>query len=255
LHEGIHQRATTEARVRGTRRSMYSSREAVILEELRATWPFGELPAEAIAQMVGVDTTTARRWRRTRTLPSPIQLLGHILVRGDLGAIHASWAGWKLHRGELSGPNSRQPFTPTWLDAHCITAQRVASLEATVRRQEIELRHLRLNAKATPEKRKLENAAHRTWQLERLAEAMLSEFGVAVHECVSEIDCDLSIQRTGQIDSAYQQDDAATAAESGAEAVFAALDAAKKIRAICRTRIEALETKQMEPNCTPQSGA
>lgn len=30
---------------------------------------------------------------------------------------------------------------------------------------------------ATPEKRKLENAAHRTWQLERLAEAMLSEFG------------------------------------------------------------------------------
>ena len=225
-------------RLRNTRRSRYETREAVVLNELRSMWPFGELPAEAIAALVGVEVSTARRWRRDRSLPEPIQLLGHILTTGDLGAIHPGWAGWKLHQGELSGPNSRRPFTATELDMHPITVQRVSALEATVRRQEIELQLLRRTVASTPEKRKLENAEHRTWQIERLAELMLSEFGVTVHECVSEVECATSVELTGQIDSAYQRNDAATTAEAGAEAAMAAMDAAKRIRALCRKQID-----------------
>src|SRR5689334_16977961 len=58
IHAGIapaisHTSPTASQRPRGTRSAHYEDREAIILAEMRSTWPFGELPAETIAAMTG----------------------------------------------------------------------------------------------------------------------------------------------------------------------------------------------------------
>ncbi len=146
LHAGVHPSGSavvtqpTTPRLRNTRRG--EPPEPVATAALRdarnPSWPFGEMPAEEIADLMQVGIHTARRWRQTRKLTGAAKLLGHILISGDLGAINARWNGWLLYRGELYGPSVGRPFTASELSQHIIATQRVAALEATVRRLENE---------------------------------------------------------------------------------------------------------------------
>ena len=212
--------------------------------EAAEPWPFGETSAEGIAEFIGVSIRTARRWRQDRELPKPIQTLAHILMRGDLGAIDASWSGWSVHRGTLRSPAHREPFTVGELEHMPFTAQRVASLEASNRRLTQQIQQMREERVESPEKRKLENALHRAWQLERLAEVMLSEFGVAIHECVTEAACDAAQRATGDIESAYRSSEAAIAGEAGAKAAADAQDAARVMKAFCTRRLAELAAEE-----------
>lgn len=200
-------------------------------------WPLGEMPAEEIARLTGASVRTARRWRQDRQLPEPIQKLAQILMRGDLGSIDAAWSGWSIRRGTLASPAHREPFTVGELEHLPFTAQRVASLEATNRRLAQEIERMRSERVESPEKRKLENALHRAWQLERMAEVMLSEFGVAIHECVTEAACDASDRATGDIEFAYRNSGGAVAGESGAAAALTAQEAARALKAFCTHRL------------------
>jgi hypothetical protein len=202
-----------------------------------AGWPFGEMSADEIAGLTGASVRTARRWRQDRQLPEPVQKLAQILMRGDLGSIDPAWSGWAVRRGTLASPAHREPFTVGELEHLPFTAQRVASLEATNRRMTQEIERMRTERVESPEKRKLENALHRAWQLERMAEVMLSEFGVVTHECVTEAACDASDRATGDIEFAYRNSDGAIAGESGATAAIAAQDAARALKAFCTQRL------------------
>ncbi|MBM0105596.1 hypothetical protein JM946_12590 [Steroidobacter sp. S1-65] len=68
---------------------------------------FGGFPTDVIADAMGVDLTTARRWRRGATPIPPIaRRLAQVMLHGDLGAIHAGWKDWYLKRdGMLVGPD------------------------------------------------------------------------------------------------------------------------------------------------------
>lgn len=120
--------------------------------------------------------------------------------------------------------------------------RRVTALEATIRRLELQLQKLQADRAESPERRKLENALHRAWQLEQLAEIMASEFGVATHECVTEAACDAAERATGDIEPAYESSDAARACEAGAKAAHDAQDAARLLKTLCRQELAAYAT-------------
>lgn len=120
--------------------------------------------------------------------------------------------------------------------------RRVSALEATIRRLELQIQKMQADRVESPERRKLQNALHRAWQLEQLAELMASEFGVATHECVTEAACEAAERATGDIDSAYESSDAARACEAGAKAAHDAQDAARLLKALCRQELAAYAT-------------
>jgi len=70
------------------------------------------VPAEQIARLTGVHVTTARRYKRGEPVPEPVARLLSIMLLGDIGALDASWRGWRVIRGELYGPDLANGFRP-----------------------------------------------------------------------------------------------------------------------------------------------
>ncbi len=62
------------------------------------------IDAAALALLIGVEISTARRWLRRRALPAPAARLLAIVRLGDLGVIDPSWRRWRLLEGELVSP-------------------------------------------------------------------------------------------------------------------------------------------------------
>lgn len=114
----------------------YVTPEALFAQQQREAWPFGEMPTEAIARLTGYHPTTVRRWQRTRRLPKSMRLLWHVLVHGDLGAVHPEWDGWYIRDRGLTGPGLDQPLKRNALEHFTFSSQRVPALEATIRRLE-----------------------------------------------------------------------------------------------------------------------
>jgi len=56
-----------------------------------------------IAQICGVDLSTARRWKRGATCPPQSAL---VLLSRDLGYLDPAWRGWTLCNGTLVSPEN-----------------------------------------------------------------------------------------------------------------------------------------------------
>lgn len=54
-----------------------------------------------IAEVCGVDLSTARRWKRGASCPPKSALM---LLSGDLGILDKEWRGWVIRRGVLISP-------------------------------------------------------------------------------------------------------------------------------------------------------
>jgi len=59
--------------------------------------------AKEIAQVCGVDLSTARRWKRGATCPPKTAL---VLLSRDLGYLDPAWRGWTLVNGTLVSPEN-----------------------------------------------------------------------------------------------------------------------------------------------------
>lgn len=60
--------------------------------------------AHTLAERAGVSAVTVRRWQRTNRMPGWARIL-LALLRGELDAIDAAFAGWTIRRGELISPD------------------------------------------------------------------------------------------------------------------------------------------------------
>lgn len=241
LHPGIlpvreNQRKNSRPRTRRTQ--ALDACDASLL----SAWPFGSMSAEAVAKLIGVDTSTVRRWHRARKVPKPLHLLAHILMTGDLGPIDSAWAGWSLHRGGLHALGIRQPFTASELQHLPFTAQRVASLEATIRRLELELKHYREHRDQAPERRQLESAMHRATQLGKSLALITAEFERLAHECVSDAECSAA----GGTDAAMMESQSAREATNGLHALEEARVAAHQTARLCAQRLAAMSVGDLE---------
>jgi len=63
------------------------------------------VPAERLAEITGVDVTTARRWKRQGALPEPARRLLDLIIRGNLAIVSSDWCGWTLRGELLIGPD------------------------------------------------------------------------------------------------------------------------------------------------------
>lgn len=66
---------------------------------------FAKVPQDTTAQDIaatcGVSERTARRWIARGQMPRAMLTAYRIIRFGDLGAIDATWRGWRLVRGQL----------------------------------------------------------------------------------------------------------------------------------------------------------
>lgn len=70
------------------------------------------LTPAAIAQLAGVDETTARRWRRGRAMPAPARRLLELLTVRELSSLSRAWRGWRLTEAGLLLSPEDWAFTP-----------------------------------------------------------------------------------------------------------------------------------------------
>ena len=69
--------------------------------------------AAELADLAGVDATTARRWKSGRArLPTATARLAALRILGDLESLAGpDWSGWRITRdGRLASPRWRRPF-------------------------------------------------------------------------------------------------------------------------------------------------
>ena len=83
-----------------------------------------------IAQLCGVDITTARRWHRGAQRPPPWALP---LLRGDLEFFDPAWKGWRLIQGNLVSPES-WTFSRGDVLAQRLAEARIAAYQREVRK-------------------------------------------------------------------------------------------------------------------------
>ena len=57
---------------------------------------------EEIAEVCGVDLSTARRWKAGK---ARVPATAAALLLGDLGAFSASWQGWRIQGEEIISPD------------------------------------------------------------------------------------------------------------------------------------------------------
>lgn len=94
--------------------------------------PLYGVPVAVIAERCQVHPDTARRWKRTGNAPAGALALIRVLHEQDLGAVDATWTGWRLRRGELVSPGGDR-LTPGAVLAGRYHAQRCAELERELR--------------------------------------------------------------------------------------------------------------------------
>lgn len=89
-----------------------------------------------LAELAGVNRTTASRWKlnRSRTPPAVLRLVA-LRVWGDVAEIFgAGWRGWRIGRdGLLYGPAWRRGFTAGEILAMPYLYGRISALEHQVR--------------------------------------------------------------------------------------------------------------------------
>ena len=64
-----------------------------------------------IARLTGAHIDTARRWKRTGTMPAAIAALLELRLEGELGLVDQLWRGFRLAGGQLWTPEGA-PITP-----------------------------------------------------------------------------------------------------------------------------------------------
>lgn len=72
--------------------------------------PYG-YSAARLAELCGVEISTARRWKRAGRVPTRYHHLMQFFLGKDLGAFAKEWEGWRLRDGNLWSPED-QSFTP-----------------------------------------------------------------------------------------------------------------------------------------------
>lgn len=111
--------------------------------DVMEAWPFGEMSAAAIADLMCAHVTTVRRWRRTRCLPKRLRPLARLLLWGDLSVISPAWEGWSLRKGELHSPYYSRPFTVSDMEFYSFIVGRSRDLETAIKHREEENEQLR----------------------------------------------------------------------------------------------------------------
>lgn len=149
LHPGIVLDDTPAA----PRRRAFPKYRAVRVERWQESWPFGELPPEALARSTGASVRTARRWVQRRRMPEPMRRLACLTLFGDLSVLNEAWSGWRIERDLLHPASGLRPYTPAELEFMPFTAQRVGSLESTVRKLTVERDDLARLSKLTAAER------------------------------------------------------------------------------------------------------
>lgn len=84
--------------------------------------PWHGLAPEALAELLGVHITTARRWRRTGEAPEAVARTLAVLRFGRLGPLDPAWIGWCLRDGQLWSPEN-EPYTPGMVRAGPLHAE------------------------------------------------------------------------------------------------------------------------------------
>lgn len=98
----------------------------------------GHWDTQVIATRMGVDPTTARRWRRGQGLTPPIRTALRLTLHGDLGALHTTWEGWMV-RGDKLHSRDGLIVSPGEIAALPILHQLVRALESQVSQLRAEL--------------------------------------------------------------------------------------------------------------------
>jgi hypothetical protein len=98
--------------------------------------------SEHIAQVFGVSTETASRWKRKKDIPPMAQRLANVLLHQHLGGIDKAFNRWIFRRGELVSPGG-DCFTPGRILSSIIARQlnddyRLSVAKKTERIQELE---------------------------------------------------------------------------------------------------------------------
>lgn len=86
--------------------------------------------AKEIAQVCGVDISTARKWKRGASRPPPSALK---LLSGDLGVFSAHWKGWVVRGTELISPEGWTTSRGDALSVPLLHGQ-IAALRTELRR-------------------------------------------------------------------------------------------------------------------------
>lgn len=69
------------------------------------------ISAELMAGLTGAHIDTARRWKRAGKVPHARADLLALKLDGELGAVDAAWAGFRLARGQMWTPEGA-PIRP-----------------------------------------------------------------------------------------------------------------------------------------------
>jgi hypothetical protein len=88
-------------------------------------------PPERLADLTGVDVSTARRWKRAGKLPAPILRLLALCLLGRLDLL--GWDGWTLLDGSLQSPEG-WAFSPGEVLALPLLRLQLAQAQAEIRR-------------------------------------------------------------------------------------------------------------------------
>ena len=81
-----------------------------------------------LAQLTGVHMDTARRWKRNGQIPPHHAQIIELKLNGDLGALTASWRGFRIADGKLWTPEGAQ-VTPGEIRAIPLRRQQLADLQ------------------------------------------------------------------------------------------------------------------------------
>ena len=123
---------------------------------------FSYLPIKQIAEICGVDITTARRWKRGAICP-PQHVLDylHAKATGNLGFIDPAWRGWVLRNGHLVSPEGWE------MSMSDVLASRLH--EAQLAAWRLEVAKMRAELAAAQVKQLDEQPRPEDWDLEILA--------------------------------------------------------------------------------------
>ena len=92
------------------------------------TSTFG-LSAQLLSSITGAHEDTARRWKRSGSVPRHFADIVALRTTGDLGIVCEAWRGFALLRGELWTPDGWGPITPGDMTAIPIRVQHIRHLE------------------------------------------------------------------------------------------------------------------------------
>lgn len=90
---------------------------------------FANYSTDELAARTFASARTARRWKRLGMAPRVVIAWLELITHGALGVISATWAGWRLSRGELVSPDGHT-FTPAEIAALPLRMQQIAALES-----------------------------------------------------------------------------------------------------------------------------